>query len=47
MYGQYDNIKVCGIASAAPKRVVDNEIIAEKLGKRRAKKQVELTGIKH
>ena len=32
MYGEFDNIKICGIASAAPKRVVDNEIIAEKLG---------------
>ena len=30
MYGEFDNIKICGIASAAPKRVVDNEIIAEK-----------------
>jgi len=29
MYGEFDNIKICGIASAAPKRVVDNEIIAE------------------
>lgn len=47
MYGEFDNIKICGIASAAPKRVVDNEIIAEKLGNRRAKKQVALTGIKH
>lgn len=43
MYGEFDNIKICGIASAAPKRVVDNEIIAEKLGNRRAKK----TGCAH
>lgn len=40
MYGEFDNIKICGIASAAPKRVVDNEIIAERLGNRRAKNRL-------
>ena len=47
MYGEFDNIKICGIASAAPKTVIDNEQVAETLGNRRAKKQVALTGIKH
>ncbi len=47
MYGKYDNIKICGIAAAAPRRVLDNMEFAEKLGSRRAKKQVMLTGIKH
>ncbi len=47
MYGQYDNIKICGIAAAAPSQVIDNIACAEQLGSRRAKKQVLLTGIKH
>lgn len=47
MYGEFENIKICGIASAAPKTVIDNEQVAETLGNRRAKKQVALTGIKH
>lgn len=47
MYGQYNNIKICGIAAAAPSQVIDNIECADKLGSRRAKKQVLLTGIKH
>lgn len=47
MYGEYENIKIRGIASAVPARVVDNEECAEKLGSRRAKKQVMLTGIRN
>ena len=46
MYGKYDNIKIKGIAAAAPSRVIDNIACAEKLGSRRAKKQVMLTGIR-
>lgn len=38
MYGEFDNIKICGIASAAPKTVIDNEQVAETLGNRRCKK---------
>jgi len=45
MYGKYSNIKICGIASAAPKRVIDNIKCAEMIGSKRAKKQVMLTGI--
>ena len=40
MYGEFENIKICGIASAAPKTVIDNEQVAETLGNRRAKKQM-------
>lgn len=47
MYGKYDNIKIRGIASAVPTMVIDNVKCAEKLGNRRAKKQVMLTGIRH
>lgn len=47
MYGEYNNIKICGIASAVPTGVIDNVKCAEKLGNRRAKKQVMLTGIRN
>lgn len=47
MYGRYDNIKIRGIASAVPSRVIDNVKCAENLGDRRAKKQVMLTGIRN
>lgn len=47
MYGKYENIKIRGIASAVPEQVIDNVKCAEKLGNRRAKKQVMLTGIQH
>lgn len=46
MYGQYTNIKISGIAAAAPKDVLDNLECAKKIGQRRAKKQVMLTGIR-
>lgn len=46
MYGKYDNIKIKGIASAVPAHVIDNLDYVEKLGQRRAKKQVMLTGIR-
>lgn len=47
MYGKYNNIKIRGISSAVPTEVIDNVKCAEKLGSRRAKKQVVLTGIRH
>lgn len=47
MYGSYNNIKIRGIAAAAPTGVIDNVKCAEKLGDRRAKKQVMLTGIRN
>lgn len=46
MYGKYDNIKICGIAAAVPKRVLDNMQYVDKLGDRRAKKQILYTGIR-
>lgn len=45
MFGQYENIKICGIAAVAPKRVVDNIELVEQIGVKRAKRQVLLTGI--
>lgn len=47
MYGMHNNIKISGIASAVPADVIDNVKCAEKLGNRRAKKQVMLTGIRN
>lgn len=47
MYGKYNNIKICGIAAAAPSNVIDNIEYTEQIGNRRAKKQVMLTGIRH
>lgn len=47
MYGSYNNIKIRGISAAAPTGVIDNVKCAEKLGDRRAKKQVMLTGIRN
>ena len=46
MYGEYNNIKIKGIAAVAPEKVIDNMDFAEKIGNRRARKQVQLTGIK-
>lgn len=46
MYGEYGNIKICGIAAAAPKRIFDNIQYAEKLGDRHIKKLVSYTGIR-
>lgn len=45
MYGKYDNICIRGIAAVAPEDVIENMEFAEKIGGRRAKKQVKLTGI--
>ncbi len=45
MFGKYNNICIKGIAAMAPSNVVDNMEFAEKIGSRRAKKQVKLTGI--
>ncbi|MCH5265270.1 MAG: ketoacyl-ACP synthase III [Lachnospiraceae bacterium] len=45
MFGQYKNIKICGIAATAPKRVVNNLELVDQLESRRAKRQVSVTGI--
>ena len=44
--GYIKNVRVCGIASAVPKRVVDNEEFASLMGGKRNKRQIMLTGIK-
>ena len=44
--GSIDNIRVCGIASAVPKRCIDNIKFAEDMGQKRNKRQIKLTGIK-
>lgn len=44
--GRIDGIHVCGIASSVPKRFVDNLAFAEKMGGKRNKRQIALTGIK-
>lgn len=40
------NAKIVGIASAVPKRTIDNEVFAETMGGKRNKRQILLTGIK-
>ncbi len=44
MQGSIDGIRICGIASTVPKHIVSNAQYVESMSKR-AKKQVELTGI--
>lgn len=44
--GCIDNIRVCGIASAVPKRCIDNIKFTEEMGKKRNMRQIKLTGIK-
>ena len=44
--GCIDNIRICGLASAVPKRFIDNEVFAEQMGGKRNKRQIMLTGIK-
>ena len=44
--GCLEQIHVCGIASAVPKRFIDNAVFAEQMGGKRNKRQIALTGIK-
>lgn len=44
--GRIEKIRICGIASAVPKRYVDNLEFAEQMGGKRNKRQIALTGIK-
>lgn len=44
--GCIEDIHICGIASAVPKRFIDNLDFAEKMGGKRNKRQIALTGIK-
>lgn len=40
------NIRIAGIASAVPKRVLNNEVLVERIGGRRNKRKIMLTGVK-
>lgn len=44
--GCINGIKLCGLATAVPKRIIDNANFAEKMGSKRNKRQILLTGVK-
>lgn len=44
--GCIDNIRIAGLASAVPERFVDNHVFAERMGNKRNKRQILLTGVK-
>ncbi len=43
--GKIDSVNIVGIASAVPKRFVDNAEFSEQFGSKRNKRQIQLTGI--
>lgn len=43
--GSVNNVKICGIASAVPKKYIDNIEFATQMGKKRNMRQIKLTGI--
>ena len=45
MIGKYNNIKIQGMCSAVPEYVENNMSFANIIGKRRAKKQIKITGV--
>lgn len=45
MIGKFDNIKIQGMCSAVPEYVEHNMSFANVIGKRRAKKQIKITGV--
>ena len=45
MFSEFPNIAIKGMASAVPKRTEENCIYESVLGKRRVKKQIQLTGV--
>lgn len=45
MIGKFDNIKIQGMCAAVPENVEDNLKFVNVIGKRRAKKQIKLTGV--
>lgn len=45
MIGQFDNIKIQGMSAAVPEYVEHNMNFANVIGKRRAKKQIKITGV--
>ena len=46
MNGHFENIAVRGIKVVIPETVIENASFADKLGERRCKKQIKLTGVK-
>lgn len=45
MIGKYENIKIRGISTAVPEYIEDNMSFSNIIGKRRAKKQIKVTGV--
>lgn len=45
MFGEYRNIKICGISATAPKKFINNLELVDQIESKRAKRQVLLTGI--
>lgn len=43
--GRLENVRICGLAAAVPKRVIDNNEFTASMGNRRTKRQIALTGI--
>ncbi len=43
--GILNNVRICGIASAVPKRTISNKEIVEQIGNKKLKRQILLTGI--
>lgn len=46
MQAAFNNISIAGIQAAIPSKVLDNMQFAERIGERRCKKQIRLTGVK-
>ena len=46
MFGVFNNISIEGIQTVVPSRIVNNLDFADRIGERRCKKQIRLTGIK-
>lgn len=45
MFGEYGNVRIAGVAAAAPKRTINNMDFAAMFESRRAMRQIKLTGI--
>ncbi len=45
MQGEYNNIRIVGMAASAPEYCLDNNDFANVFGERRTKKQIKLTGV--
>lgn len=45
MFGEYRNVRIAGVAAAAPKRTINNMDFADMFEARRIKRQIKLTGV--